>query len=311
MTRRLSCLLLACGCVPGPSPSGDTDTDTSTGHSDVHDSDGAPDSDVGDDTELAGETDERVDTDLHGDDWTPPTGPCAPADRWTGPVPSTLVSTTPYPSTYDSGMAAVLPSFGDHRGGYSGADRATVIVDPTVVAFAARPGHSSEWVYLSDGLVTVPVPKDPADVQGIEVGDRVILGVNGWWAENGWVWFDDRSTTWHVDATDEPVYVRELGASNVDYAAARSQLVHVWGTVGAQSAVPCGDDHLCFLLQHDGTQDKLRVPADNTFGLDVDYAGGTLCAEAVAPVGVFQSDTGVAMVIDVADPSFLRVWPKP
>ncbi len=63
-------------------------------------------------------------------------------------------------------------------------------------------------------------------------------------------------------------------------------------------------------MEHDGTEDYIRVPTSNLWGLDVDYSGG-LCAEIVAPMNIYNGSTGVVEFLDVTNADWMRVWDAP
>lgn len=73
----------------------------------------------------------------------------------------------------------------------------------------------------------------------------------------------------------------------------------------------CGSGYTCFVFEHDGVRDRLRVPSLNDFGLDVDDGGGR-CAEVIAPAGIYQTSEGVqGYFIDVVESAWMRVWDLP
>ncbi len=127
-------------------------------------------------------------------------------------------------------------------------------------------------------------------------------------ADSGYV---ERTSGWTILSNANPVYVAELGSANVDYYAARNQMVHVYGEITARSSHDCEIWALdCYVLEHDGTEDYIRVPTDNPWGLDIDYKGG-LCAEVVVPENIYTGSTGTVEFLDVTNLDWMRVWDVP
>ena len=87
----------------------------------------------------------------------------------------------------------------------------------------------------------------------------------------------------------------------------RSQITRLFGEITRLSSHDCGSDFLCYILDHDGVENLIRVLPDNDWGLDVDYDGG-LCAEVIAPVGVNAGDTGTVSFLDVRKSAWMRTW---
>jgi hypothetical protein len=334
MIRPILTLLVLAACVPGSPAGGDTDTadtDTSSGvgHTDAVDSDEPGDTDVARDTVVAGDTEVVTDTDAVGetDDGgvvatgdvvaealPASTGPCVPPDRWTGPVPPSLYVPGHYDPAYDSELDTVIPGLFTSWGSTGRIFTSKLVLGATIVAITPVDADSYfSIVWLADGRGAAPirVAQDTYKAwRDLRHGDRVSVGIDSYETPGGLATLQDFVTLWHLDSHDNPVAVHQLGATNVRYDQVHSQLTQVYGELTAVSNHDCDDDHLCFRLAHDGTEDFVRVNTLNTFGLDLDYAGGR-CAEVIAPAGVFASATGTVMFLDVAVDDWMRVWPKP
>ncbi len=116
--------------------------------------------------------------------------------------------------------------------------------------------------------------------------------------------------SWSVNSSNNPVYARHLGAATVDFAH-YSELIHEAGELTGVSSLDCGTGYTCFVFEHDGVRDRIRLATLNTFGLDVDYTGG-MCAEVLAPAGQRNTSSGVTgYYIDVASAAWMHVWPVP
>ncbi len=128
------------------------------------------------------------------------------------------------------------------------------------------------------------------------------------------MWLGVRSvsvTQFVVDSKDNPVWVPDASASPISYEDGRpSQVTHLYGEVLRRSNFDCDSGFACYVVQHDGRTDLVRVLNDNGVGLNPDYAGG-LCIEVVAPVGQWKSSTGTADFVDVRSVKWMRAWPKP
>ena len=256
-------------------------------------------------TDGDADTDTDADTDVDTDIGYAETGPCTPTDVWTGPVPPALLTHTPFDESYDAGLDLIIAQT---SGGGSGSwGSAMIVIDGTIVAVGDEP----RWDYISryhvsDGFGAVLV-----NVQGdAEVGDTVTFALNGYEDGYGGALLNNIGS-WTVTSSGNPVPARHLGAATVDYTDHYSQLVHEAGELLEPSSLNCGDGYTCFVFEHDGVRDRVRLPALNDFGLDVDYDGG-LCAEVIAPAGQYR-DGGVVQgyFIDVPDASWMRVWPAP
>ncbi len=259
--------------------------------------------------DSAGEADADTDADADGDSDTDTaygeTGPCAPTDTWTGPVPGELLTSTPFETAYDAGIEELLVYV--HGYGAGSMDAASIVSGATVVAVGEEPRYEGySRYYVGDGYATLPV-----DVQGVAVvGDRVTFAVSGYEGLDG-VPLANRVGSWTVNSASNLVPARHLGAATVDYTDHYSELVHEAGELVEPSSLDCGTGYTCFVFEHDGVRDKLRLPALNDFGLDVDYDGG-LCAEVIAPSGIYQNSSGVqGYFIDVPDATWMRVWDAP
>ena len=265
-------------CVPNVD-SGEADTDTDA------DSDTDSDSDA--------DTDSDTDTDV---------GPCGPPDEWGGQVPLDLLTDEPWSESYDANIDGLLERItGYGSGSFSDA---VIVYQATVVAEAPVPGRESWSMYwVGDSHATVVVEtQDHA-----EIGDKVSFAVTKY---EGWagVPMAQDPGSWSVTSSDNEVPALELGAATAHYPDHLSQLHHEWGRLVEPSGVDCGSGYSCFVFEHDGVRDRVRVAQINDFGLDVDYAGG-LCAEVVAPAGIYQDSRGVqGYFLDVIDPAMMRVW---
>lgn len=312
----LGLIVLACD-AQGPlgKATGDTDPSASDSRADDNgdgdsgtrdDTDPAP---TGEDSGHAGAHGDSDDTGTDGDSGAggattdPDTGTyigaCAPPDAWTGPVDPALYARQPFPSSYVAGLGDAAARC------CGGTNSPHLIVDATVVL------AESDLTYVADGQATLAVSPGPYAVPA--VGDRVVFeyrGVRGDVELPSTARMQADNSDWHISSGDNPVPVRELGATALADLDGLARLTHAWGEITGPSNVDCGQDHSCFLLQHRGTQDKVRVPHDNGYGLDPDYQGG-LCAELVAPGGTYAGSDGTAVFLDAHHATWMRVWPKP
>ena len=276
-------------CV-ADSPEEETDSDTDT------DTDGDSDSDT--DADADGDTDADTDSDADVD-----TGPCAPTDAWTGAVPAPLFTLSPYDAGYDANLAEVGQQIGWGGSGTMGSPM--IVMEATVVAARVDPRWEYRWDYwVADGAATLVVV-----TEGVaQVGDKVTFAFNKYSR-----YYDlpqmEEPGGWTVSSSNNPVAAPHVGAVSVDFSH-YNELKYEAGELTGVSNVDCGNEFLCLIFEHDGVRDKIRLPASNSFGLDPDYNGG-LCAQVVAPAG--SSDVSGADVnfFDIADPSWMRVWPVP
>lgn len=267
---------------------------------------GGGSSDSGTDTDSGASSDSGSDSGSDSEDGaTMDTGPCAPPDGWSGAVPEELLTSTAFASDYDAGMATLLT----HISGYGAGSfsEAIIVSDATVVALTADSRYESTyWYYVADGYATIPVRTTGA----AEVGDKVTFAVTSYEGWNGVPLVRDPGS-WSVESSGNPVAAPHLGAETVDYTGHYSELFHEAGELIEPSSLDCGTGYTCFVFEHDGVRDRIRMPALNDFGLDVDYDGG-LCAELVAPAGIYQDSEGVqGYFLDVIDATWMRVWAKP
>lgn len=289
--------------TPGDSGGADTDAPDGDTGGDTGDDTGA-DTNSGDDTGADTDSgdDTGADTDSGGDT---DTGPCAPPDTWTGPVPDALFTGSPFDATYDAGMDTLLAKISGYGAGSFG--EAIIVSGATVVAIVVDSRYDSmKWYYVADGTATVPVQTSNT----AEIGDKVTFAVNKY---EGWsgVPMVQEPGSWTVNSSDNPVSAPDLGAATVDYTDHYSVLLHESGELTEPSGLECGSGYTCFVFEHDGVRDRIRLPDANDFGLDVDYDGG-LCAEVVAPAGIFQNSEGVqGYFIDILDATWMRVWTRP
>src|SRR5690606_28350775 len=132
--------------------------------------------------------------------------------------------------------------------GSSSSGSTFLIVHATVVAV-------DNWrVWLSDGSGTAEV--EAYYVQpSPHVGDDVTIGIRGRSGTHL-----NPSTGWAVSAHGRRVAVHELGAGNVDWTLHRARLTHLYGEITAVSNSSCGSGQRCFVVEHQGTQDRIRVP---------------------------------------------------
>lgn len=279
------------GHPTGAGDSGTAGDSTATG--DLGDT-GAVDGDTGNAGGPDGDSGTRNDTDMAA-------GTCAPPDAWTGPVDPQLYTHQPFAATYDAGLVDAL-----HWccGGTS--TSAHLVVGATVVVAGNGP------TYVADGQITLAVRPSFRTAPPV-VGDIVSFGYHS--VDHSSVVpsstrLDGAQSAWFVSSSDNPVHVHDLGAATLQDDTGIARLTHAWGEIGARSNHDCGPNRACFVLEHQGVQDKVRVPNDNPFGLDPDYQGG-LCAEVIAPGGRYRGFTGTAVFLDVVHESWMRVWPKP
>ena len=252
-------------------------------------------SDTAADTDTAGDTDTDTDTD---------TGPCAPPDSWTGGVNPALYTTSPYDASYDAGLAAMVP-YMPETSSTSSSDLSWLVYGATVTAVSQGTSSCVDSVYIADANWTVVVA-DEYGCATAAVGDKVGFGTNnlgGYYGERR----VPRLSGWTVLSSANPVYVRELGAESLDYLSTFSQLTHTWGELTRASSYDCDRDRECYILDHNGQENLVRVPADDTFGLVPDYAGGR-CVEIVAPVSIHMGSDGDATFLDVREADWMRVW---
>lgn len=246
------------------------------------------------------------DTGGGGGEALPDTGPCAPPDEWaTAPVPANLLTHTAYDASYDAGLASLSSRVSAYGGGsYS---EASIISGATVVAIGREP----RWDYITRYYVADANSTYPVNVQAdAQIGDKVTFATSGYEGQYGLPILDDIGS-FSVSSSGNPVYAEHLGAVTSTFDSRISQLTHEAGELVEASAMDCGTGNTCFVFEHDGVRDRIRVPSMNSFGLDVDYDGG-LCAEVLAPVGQYWDSRGVqGYFIDVAEPEWMRVWPKP
>lgn len=268
---------------------------------------GSSDTDVpGADTDPAGDTD---DASVRDTDDTVPTdtdialgvGPCAPPDRWTADIDGALYTRTPYPSTYDGGWTEHLRTF-SMSGSWSGGHYPITGVTITAI--------DGDTTFVADGVTTMPLWVSSFGGQPQrKIGDKVSFSVIG-----GQTLLGVRSLTVNEFvkvSSDNPVWVPDVGTTPVMYDETHlSRVSHLYGEVLRRSSFDCGAGFGCYVVQHDGRTDLVRVLNDNGVGLNPDYAGG-LCIEAIGPVGQFKSDTGTAQFVDVRRASWMRAWTKP
>ena len=278
----------ACDCGSG-------DDDDTTGDDD--DTTAGDDDTTGDDDDTTGDDDDSGDDD---------TDPCTPPDTWTGPIDPALYTTVPWTPAYDAGLdevESILPvgscssSVGD---GY-------LVYDATIVAVGDHDGSWNPRVFVADANYTIMVIEAG---DGHVIGDRVGFAVSWVGARSDGAWVE-HPDGWTVLSNGNSVSVRDLGSDNLDYYAARNEMLHVYGEITEQSAYDC--DYAwgltCYMLEHDGTEDRIRVEVSNPWGIDVDYEGG-LCAEIVAPIGHHNGDHGPVTFLDVMNSDWMRVWAK-
>ncbi|MFZ5476049.1 MAG: hypothetical protein ACOZNI_04685 [Myxococcota bacterium] len=284
-------------CV-ADSPDADSDADT--------DADADADSDADADTDADADSDADADADTDADTDTDPTytGACAPPDAWTGGVPASLYTLTPYDESYDSGLAAMEAYLTD-SGSSVFSDLSWLVYGATVAGIANDTNSTVTRVWIEDASMGLIVHDSYAQTPA-EVGDQVGFSTNnleGWYGEQR----IGRVSGWTVLSSSNPVYVREQGADPVDYLDRRSQMTHAYGVIDRASSHDCGTGYLCFVFEHEGTEDLLRVPVDNDAGLDVDYGGG-LCGELVAPVSRYYGSTGDIEFFDAVLAGSVRTW---
>lgn len=262
---------------------------------DCDDTDCAASPDCASDTGSDTATDTAGDTDK---------GPCAPPDSWTGPVDAALYTTSPYDASYDAGLAAMVP-YMPESSSTSFTDLSWLVYGATVTAVSVETASCVASVYIADALWTV-VARDEYTCTTATVGDTVGFGTNnlgGHYGERR----VPRLSGWTILSSANPVYVRELGSGSLDYLLAFSQLTHTWGELTGTSSYDCGTDRECYILDHNGEENLVRVPVDDAFGLGPDYAGG-LCVEIVAPVSIHMGADGDATFLDVREADWMRVW---
>lgn len=306
-------------CVASPSEETDTDqTDTAeTGDSDtnVDDSDTLiDDSDTSQEdtaTDSGNDSDTNVDSGDACEDATTTgkgggpdtsmyTGTCAPPDSWTGGIDINIYTPSQFLPTYDAYMDDLFNYGSGFGGGSNNAPR--LVVGATVVGIIPEQGR----VYIADGTGTAPIITTDLNVQ---IGDQVSVAVTGFTGEDGTVTYTYPSL-WTVHHSGMAVAVPELGADRIDYTIRHSSFFHAYGEITALSNYDCGNGFSCYIFEHDGVTDKIRVPANNAWGLDLDFQGG-LCAEIVAPVGYRYDPDGEVHFLDVRIEDWMRVWSLP
>ncbi len=260
------------------------------------DTDARVDSDVSSDTDAPGDTDLKADTDAV-------TARCAPPEIWRSDIPADLYTAVPYPSSSD----ALLQHMVDGTSANGGGSSADIVVDGTVVAVVEESlSDIPTWMtFVADGHVTLPVrSKQPS-----AIGDKVAFVSARTRGSAEYRSVEDVSD-WIPRSTGNPVYVAEVQAAGLTYLTTFSQRSHLTGELTGVSSLDCGLGFTCFRLEHDGRSDLVRLPTDNTFALDADYAGG-LCAEVIAPAGIRQTVSSSAQFLDVLKPAWMRTWSAP
>jgi hypothetical protein len=270
------------------------------GASNCQEADTDTDSDADGDTDADTDADADADTDSDTDY----TGPCSPPDTWTGPIDPGLYSPEPYDSSYDAGLAEIADEFptGSVSSGWS---TSRLVYDATVVAVS---DEDWEWVprfFIADGNVTLQVKESAASIRA-EVGDRIGFAATGVGADHDEPYIE-YTEGWTVLSSGNPVYVMELGTGDISFEAHHNQVTHLFGEISRLSSHDCDSGFSCYIVDHDGTENLIRVRQDNEWGLDVDYSGD-LCAEVIAPVNVYTGDTGTATFLDVRDADWMRTW---
>lgn len=187
----------------------------------------------------------------------------------------------------------------------SSGGESVLVYDATVTAVGNGDGATRDHVYVADGSYTVVI-NDGYEGATAEIGDRVGFSTSLFATVNGERTVD-RTSGWTILSSDNPVYVRELGAATIDYEARLSEVTHLYGEVTRKSSYDCGSGYACFIVDHGGTENLVRVKATNSFGLGADYDGG-LCAEVVAPVSMYTGSKGNAEFLDVMDSDWMRTW---
>ncbi len=310
MLLLLSCIAQAPPCGTGTHDSGGTCVADNAGDSGQADTSSDADADTDTDTDADTDADSDADSDTDSDsdtDADTASGPCAPPDAWTGTVDAALYTSVPWDSTYDAGLAdlaANLPS-----GSVSTSSEASwLIYGATVVA---TDGYTDDnyppRMYVADANDTILVEDDDYSPNAA-VGDKVGFATS--WLGS---YYDERrverTSGFTVLSSGNPVYVRELGAENLDYLTGFAILTHVYGEITRTSSYDCGNGFACYILDHDGTTDLIRVATNNDWGLGPDYSGGT-CGEVIAPVSMYGGTDGDATYLDVWGDE-MRTWPKP
>jgi hypothetical protein len=280
-------------CLPD-----DTESDADTDADSDSDTDADTDSDTDSDSDADSDSDSDADSDADTD-----ADPCSPPDSWTGPVDPSLYTTLPWPLDYDAGLAEVEPNLPACTCSSSGGD-SYLVLDATVTSVGQYPWKN--MVFVADANYTILV----LNASGASVGDTVSFATNGFGGRYDSSYIE-HVNGWTIGDQSDSVYAAELGSSPLDYYAARNQLTHAFGELTRLSSHDCDEawGMMCFVFNHDGTEDLVRVPVDNSWGLDIDYDGG-LCAELVAPVNLHNGTTGEAVFLDANNPDSMRVWNK-
>ncbi len=278
----------------------DCDDEGCEGSPDCQEGDTDTDSDTDTDTDADGDADADSDSDADTDY----TGPCSPPDTWTGTIDSALYTTVPYDSSYDAGLAEIaanLPS-----GSVSTSSGTSWLVyDATVIEVS---DEDWEWVprfFIADGNVTLQVKESSARISA-EVGDRVGFATAGLGADHDEPYIE-YTEGWTVLSSENPAYVMELGAGELSFDEHHNQVTHLFGEITRLSSHDCDSGFSCYIVDHDGSENLIRIRQDNDWGLDVDYSGG-LCAEAIAPVSIYTGGTGTATFLDVRKAGWMRTW---
>ncbi len=228
--------------------------------------------------------------------------PCGPPDLWTGPIDPSLNTDVPYDPSYDAGLLDLEPALPTGRSTSGGESH--LLYDATVVAVDTGKNYFDR-IIVADANFSIAVVLNKSETAS--VGDTVDFATS-WLGGRSGSSYVERTSGWTVLSSANPMYVAELGSANVDYYARRNQLVHVYGEITARSSHECEIWALdCYVLEHDGTEDYIRVPRDNPWYLDIDYEGG-LCAEIVAPVNIYMGSTGTVEFLDITNTDWMRTW---
>ena len=153
---------------------------------------------------------------------------------WTGPIDPSLYTAVPYDPSYDAGLSELVAALPSGSVSTSGGE-SYLIYDATVVAVDT----GDSWfdrIVVADANYTVNVVLNTGETAS--VGDAVGFATS-WLGSRHDSAYVERTSGWTVLSNANPVYVAELGSANVDYYAARNQLVHVYGEITARSSHDC------------------------------------------------------------------------
>ncbi len=233
--------------------------------------------------------------------------PCRPPDTFWGAVPEALVTTTPYGEPYDAGLEAVWP-FMLQCGNCTPGQTFSIVEATVAIPPLPNLGQQDSIYYVEDGRISAGgapwnLPYEAA------AGDRLSFTTRSFSNRSGEALFE-QLTEPVIVSSGNPVYVRELGSTPLDYWNRGAEIVHVWGRVVETLEDDCGMGFTCHVLEHGGTRDVIRVKDDNAYDLEPGVTG--VCLEAVAGTGTYDpdpydGDAGPSR-LNVTSDELFRVW---